>query len=161
MDAPIVSRRLFLGLFAAAAAARIAVPAFTPPRAPYVKVGEAVDYIGLNLHPHPNFVGSALVREVGPWDGIGYPVTLSDQGYGGPASMRHRFYDADLSNFLREFPRDFWHHEANSQRYPNWMAFIRERRFGEPVSVMRERLRIALTDRSERPDWPATYVRAA
>ena len=155
----IVSRRSFLGLFAAAAASRIVVPAFTPPRQPYVRTGEPVSYVGLNLYPAPVFPGSTLVREIGEWDGIGYPVALYDQGYGNPCSMAHRFYDFDLCNFNRDVPERFWHDRARRERYPNVHAYIREQRFGEPVSRMRERMQVALLDKSERADWPAQYVR--
>lgn len=136
----IVSRRSFLGLFAAAAAARIVVPAFTPPREPYVRVGEHVAYVGLNLHPAPTFLGDMRVSEIGAWDGLGYPVTLAEHGFPGPASMAHRFYDCDLSNFRRDLPDRFWHDPARVERYPNVHAYVREQRFGEDPAVMRRRL---------------------
>lgn len=141
----IVSRRSFLGLLAAASAAKIIIPAFTPPREPYVQLGEDVSYVGLNLHPMPTFTGSALVREIGAWDGLGYPITLSDSPFfGGPSSMRHRYYDFDLSNFRRDLPDCFWHDPARVAKYPNVHAYVREQRFGEDVSVMRTRLDRAL-----------------
>ncbi|BAQ50388.1 hypothetical protein [Methylobacterium aquaticum] len=140
-ETPIVSRRAFLGLFAAAAASRLVVPAFTPPRAPYVEPGQSVSYVGLNLHPQPTFIGTMRVETVGEWDGIGFPVALRDHGrYGAYDLVPHRFYDADLCDFLRELPRDFWHDRARVAKYPNVHAWVREQRFGEPVSVMRARL---------------------
>ncbi|WP_066918188.1 hypothetical protein [Methylobacterium sp. CCH5-D2] len=135
----IVSRRAFLGLLAAASAARIAIPAFTPPRQPYVRVGQTVSYVGLARHPAPRFVGALPVLAVGAWDTVGYPVTLDDTGFCRERRVVH-FYDVDLSDLLTEVPRDFWHHEANWARYPNVHAYVREQRYGEDPSVMRRRL---------------------
>lgn len=127
-----LTRRRFLTLAASAAAVGLIVPAFTPPRTPYVKVGTSVSYIGLGLYPEPIFSGSGLVREIHEWDGIGYPVTLGDQGYHyPPRTMSHRFYDSDLSDMLVDVPKGFWHHKPNWARYPNVHAYIRELRYGE------------------------------
>lgn len=139
-DNLLLTRRSFLKLASAAVAAGVVIPALTPPRTPYVSVGEGVSYIGLNKHPAPTFTGSALVKDVGDWDGVGYPCTLWNQSYGpahGP--MTDRFHDVDLCNFTRELPARFWAEPAN-RRFPNVHAFIRERRFGELPDVMWERL---------------------
>lgn len=127
-----ITRRRFLILAASASAVGLVVPAFTPPRRPYVKAGTSVSYIGLAMYPEPVFTGSTIVREVHEWDGVGYPVTLADQGYSTPPRlMASRFYDSDLSDMLVDVPRYFWHHKANWDRYPNVHAYIREKRYGE------------------------------
>lgn len=128
-----ITRRKFLILATSAAAAGLVVPAFCPPREPYVRVNTFVDYIGLHLHPLPLFIGSARVMEIHPWDGVGYPVTLEDGGYWPlprPA-MKHRFYDSDLSVMRDEYPPGIWHDQTNRERYPNVHAYIREKRYGE------------------------------
>ncbi len=132
-----ISRRRFLQLGAAAAAASVIVPALTAPRTPYVVPGEVVNFIGLALHPEPTFTGGAIVGKVHEWDGLGFPCTVMNQGYGsayGP--MPHRFYDTDLCNFRRELPGGFWHDPSRRSKYPNVHAYVREQRYGEPVSVM-------------------------
>lgn len=135
----IVSRRSFLGLLAAASAARIVIPAFTPPRLPYVRVGQIVSYVGLARHPAPTFVGSLRVVAVGAWDAVGYPVMLDNSGFGS-SRWEVQYNDVDLSDLLTEVPRDFWHHEANRARYPNVHAYVREQRYGEDPAVMRRHL---------------------
>ncbi len=137
-----LSRRRFLQLASFAAASGLIVPALTPPRAPYVKPGESVNFIGLALHPEPTFTGGAFVREVLPWDGVGFPCVLTDHGNSN-ASMSHRFYDTDLCNFQRELPEHFWHDPARAAKYPNVHAYVREQRYGEPVTVMLDRMRRA------------------
>jgi hypothetical protein len=128
-----VTRRRFLFLAASAAAVGLVVPAFTPPREPYVKVNTYVDYIGFNLHPLPGFIGSARVLEIHAWDGIGYPVTLEDGGYWPlpRPPMPHQFYDSDLSIMRDEYPANIWYDPKNFDRYPNVHAYIREKRYGE------------------------------
>ncbi len=158
MEAPIVSRRVFLQLFAVSAAVRLIVPAFTPPREPYVCIGESVSYVGLNFYPE-NFSGTTLVRSIGDWDGLGFPVELHSQGFTEPASMAFRFYDFDLSNFNRDLPERFWWDQERVKKYPNVHAYVREVRFGEPVSVMRERMSQVLLKPEQRTVIP-TLVRA-
>lgn len=130
-----LSRRRFLQIASAAAVVGAVAPVLAAPRDPYVVAGEVVSFIGLALHPEPTFIGGALVREVLPWDGVGFPCVLSDHG-NATASMAHRFYDADLCNFRRELPDQFWHDPARAAKYPNVHAYVREQRYGEPVTVM-------------------------
>jgi len=95
-----------------------------------------VSYIG----PHPGgFCGSQLVHEVGQWDGVGYPVLCWNHAFGSKRALE-RYYDFDLVNFLREVPRDFWHHRPNVHRYPNVHTFVREKRFGETVVEAMQKL---------------------
>lgn len=138
-----LSRRKFLMFSAAAAAASIKIPAFELPRDPYVIKGESVSYVGLcpDLGKSPfagGFSGCRTVMEVKDWDGVGYPCALRDQGYGKP--YVDWFYDADLSNFLRDLESGFWHDLANCRRYPNVHAFVREKRFGENPEIFRQRM---------------------
>ena len=132
---PILSRRSFLSLAGAAIAAKVVIPAFTPPRAPYVVVGEPVAYIGLARRPAPTFIGSTIVRAIEDWDGVGYPCTLACQSFYRDAIMPARFYDSDLSNFLRELPDRFWWDAGRRNKYPNVHAFVREQRYGEDPEV--------------------------
>jgi len=113
-----ITRRRFLILAASASAAGLVVPAFTPPRQPYVKVNTYVDYIGMNLHPLPEFMGSARVLETGYWPNP-------------QPAMKDMFYDSDLSIMRDEYPAGIWHSQANCDRYPNVHAYIREKRYGE------------------------------
>jgi hypothetical protein len=136
-----LSRRSFLRLAVAAAATGIVVPAFTPPRAPYVFEDEVVSHVGACGRDLPSFVGGTLVRKIERWDGVGFPCILRNQAFGCAAGdMQDRFYDFDLSNFLRDVPSDFWLEGGNAHRYPNVHAFVREQRFGEDPSVMWRRL---------------------
>lgn len=130
-----LSRRRFLQIASAAAVVGVVAPALAAPRDPYVVAGEDVSFIGLALHPEPTFIGGALVREVLPWDGVGFPCVLSSGGSTN-ANMAHRFYDADLCNFRRELPERFWHDASRAVKYPNVHAYVREQRYGEPVTVM-------------------------
>jgi hypothetical protein len=138
MNTPILSRRSFLKLAGAAAAAGVVSPAFTPPRAPYVKLHETVSYIGLARHPAPTFIGATTVRHIGQWDNVGYPCTLELQApYNPPRMMEARFYDCDLSNLLRDVPDRFWDIDRRL-RYPNVHAYVREQRYGEdPIEYAR------------------------
>lgn len=141
----IITRRSFLKLAVAASAAGLIVPAFTPPREPYVRVGWAVDYIGRAGQPG-SFIGSTLVHAVGEWDQIGYPVTLTDQGF--PARpTRHRIYDFDLCVLREEVPARFWADPANVAKYPNVHTFMREKRFGETVAQAIQSLNFTLAGR--------------
>ena len=142
----IVSRRTFLKLSVATAAAGLVVPAFTPPRAPYVSEGESVSYVGLHLYPAPCFIGGAIVKRMLPWDGIGFPCAIGDHAPSDRSWMSALFYDFDLCNFARELPYAFWHDPARRERYPNVHAFIREQRFGEHPSVMLARMARARGD---------------
>ena len=130
-ERPVLSRRSFLKLAGAAAIAGLIVPAWTPPRAPYVHVGQVVDYIGPAPH---GFIGSTLVQVVGEWDSIGYPVTLAAQSFYRGESMPHRIYDFDLCTLCDEYPADFWHHEENRRLYNNVHTYVRTKRFGETIA---------------------------
>ena len=148
----IVSRRTFLKLAGAAAAAGLIVPAWTPPRDPYVKQDWYVDYIG--RHPG-GFMGSARVLDVSQWDAIGYPVTLEDPGFMYSAykkPLAQRIYDFDLCILRDEYPSDIWHHEGNRRRYPNVHTYVRTRRFGESVAEAIRSLNLAHTD-----EWVKIY----
>lgn len=135
------SRRDFLRHVAAGTALVVVpVPAFILPRDPYVVVGEVVSFVGLGLHPEPTFIGGHLVREIGKWDGTGYPVTLFGNAVGPHNEDVTGFYDFDLANFNREVPAHFWHSATNQMRYPNLHAYVREMRFGEDPSVSWARL---------------------
>jgi hypothetical protein len=136
-----VSRRSFLMLLGAAAASKAIVPAFAMGREPYVFVGEQVSYIGLAKYPAPVFVGTSGVREILPWDGVGFPCRLADQAAGyRDGLMTDVFYDTDLADFRRELPENFWHDEARKARYPNVHAYVREQRYGEDPIIMWRRL---------------------
>lgn len=126
----ILNRRSFLKLAGAATASGLIIPAWVPPREPYVRVGQVVDYIG----PHPGgFIGGEIVRAVGEWDRIGYPVTLMLNTY--PRQPRpERIYDFDLCVFREEVPDDFWRHEVNQRLYNNIHTYVRTKRFGESIS---------------------------
>lgn len=130
LETAVVSRRSFLKLAGAALAAGLIVPAWTPPRKPYVHVGQAVDYIGPAPH---GFTGSTLVHSVGEWDQIGYPVTLRSQCFRPGALMEHRIYDFDLCTLRDEYPPDFWHHDENRRLYNNVHTYVRTKRFGETI----------------------------
>ncbi len=54
--------------------------------------------------------------------------------------MEAWFYDTDLCNFCRELPEKFWHDPARAAKYPNVHAYVREQRYGEPVTVMLARM---------------------
>lgn len=150
-DLPVISRRSFLKLAAAAAAARIIVPAWTPPRLPYVHVGQDVDYIG-RCATDRCFIGSTLVHAVGEWDRIGYPVTLRAQTYRPGDLMPYRFYDFDLCTLRDEVPGRFWADEENWRRYPNVHTYVRTRRFGESVAEAIRSLNMAHTE-----EWVKAY----
>lgn len=137
----VLTRRRFLQLATAAATSNLVSPALTAPRLPYVGIGESVSFIGLALHPEPTFTGGAIVARVHDWDGVGYPCDIYSQGfYNPPRLMKHTFYDADLCNFLRELPPNFWHDRSRVGKYPNVHSYVREQRYGEPVSMMLERM---------------------
>lgn len=149
---PILTRRSFLKLAVAAAAAQIIVPAWTPPRDPYVKVDWYVDYIG--RHPG-GFIGSARVLDVGAWDSIGYPVTLEDPIYMYCRERRpltQRIYDFDLCILREEYPPHIWHHEENRRRYPNVHTYVRTKRFGESIADAIRSLNFAHTE-----EWVKIY----
>lgn len=64
---------------------------------PYVRRDQLVDYIGLNKHPDPCFIGSLFVKQIGEWDGRGYPVKLWDSlPKPHRAPMSGVFYDFEL-----------------------------------------------------------------
>lgn len=150
---PILSRRSFLKLAVTAAAAAIIVPAWTPPRDPYVKTDWYVNYIG--RHCPGGFMGSARVLQVDEWDRIGYPVTLEDACYmycREKRTLAQRIYDFDLCILRDEYPPDIWWHEENRRRYPNVHTYVRTRRFGESVADAIRSLNFAHTE-----EWVKTY----
>jgi len=125
----ILSRRSFLGLLAAAAAAGVVVPALEKTRHPYVsKADGTASYIG--RHPG-GFIGSQSIHEIHAWDGYGYPVDLWNNAAGRYKALE-RYYDFDLANFNREIPRGFWHNGAHRQ-YTNVHTWLRTQRFGESI----------------------------
>jgi hypothetical protein len=124
-----LTRRAFLGFIGAAIAAGAVVPAMVDLRKPYVSVGECASWVGHCPSPLA-FTGAKLVRSVGEWDGIGYPVRLEDDPFGCAVTL----YDFDLSDFRREIPARFWHDPANRARYPNVHTWLRVQRFGETVA---------------------------
>lgn len=139
----LISRRIFLrGLFSVPIA--IGLPEVAEERVlqrePYVRVGQHVDSISLNIHPQPTFTGSARVAAIDEWNGEFYPC-LVDMGL--PEWWPEKFLpfpDHDLCILREEYPRDFWHHQNNWDRYPNVHSFVRFKRFGESPLVMRARM---------------------
>ena len=122
-----LSRRGFLKFIASLPA--LSVPfAFSAERECYVEHGAMVSYIG---HCPGGFIGSYLVKEILPFDGIGYPVKLyyRSLNYGDDLC----FYDFELSNFLKDVPKDFWHNPKNVNKYNNVHTYIRVKRYGETV----------------------------
>lgn len=139
-----VSRRSFLKLAGFAAAAGILVPAWTPPRVPYVVSGQSVDYIG---RAGAGFTGGTTVHSIGEWDKIGYPVIVLDQGYPSRPAQQP-IYDFDLCLFRDEVPRDFWRHQQNWDLYPNVHTYVRTKRFGETIAQAIESLNFTLAGRA-------------
>lgn len=123
-----LTRRSFLKLMGIAAASAVAVPALQIGRQPYVLTGELVDYIGARPG---GFIGACGVAEVHPWDGVGFPVDLRQNGYGRDLPLL-RYYDADLANLRKEIPDRFWHEPAN-RRFNNVHTYVRVKRFGESL----------------------------
>lgn len=136
---PVLSRRSFLKLALGAAAAGVIVPAWTPPRAPYVERDWFVDYIG----PRPGgFIGTARVLAIEEWDRIGYPVVLQDPTYMFSSHrplLTDRIYDFDLCILREEVPQGFWGDPANDT-YPNVHTYVRTKRFGETIAEAITRL---------------------
>ena len=124
-----ITRRRFLQLVGVALASGVNVPAFASGRDPYVKEGEVASFIG---HCPGGFVGGQQVRQILPWDGVGYPVDLMNNAYGKHLTTE-RFYDFDLADLRREVPPRFWWLEENRRRYNNVHTYIRVKRFGETV----------------------------
>lgn len=127
-----ITRRHFLKLIAASAIG-VTIPAFSKTRDPYVANAEVVNYVGHNN----GFIGGQLVKEVGKWDGIGYPVKTLTNGF--PGSIE-TYYDFDLADFNREIPKKFWDNPTNHKRYNNIHSFLREQRFGETVEQAVQKL---------------------
>ncbi len=144
MSAHAITRRSFLKLAGAAAAAGILVPAWTPPRKPYVANGQAVDYIG---RAGGGFIGGTLVHSVGEWDQIGYPVIVLDQGFPSRPTSRP-IYDLDLCLLRDEVPADFWHHQGNRDLYPNVHTYVRVKRFGQTIAQAIESLNFTTAGRA-------------
>jgi hypothetical protein len=123
-----LTRRQFIKSVAMGAAAlAIPIPAFTVGRRPYVIEGSVVDYIG---HHPGGFIGSQVVKKIGEWDGVGFPVQLHTNTF--PPQIE-TYYDFDLTNMILEVPEGFWHNPANHVRYPNVHTYLRVQRFGESV----------------------------
>jgi hypothetical protein len=127
-----ITRRSFLKLLGLAAAAGAVIPALDMRRLPYVNAGEVVSWIGHCPHPDA-FIGGKVVREVLPWDGVGYPVLVCNGAYGQHRALE-RYYDVDLAAFNREVPRNFWHKPEN-RRFPNVHTWLRMQRYGESIEV--------------------------
>jgi len=146
-----LTRRQFLKGFAATALALgISVPAFSSNRNPYVSVGEVVDYIG----PHPAKLCIGLwVKEVGLWDGTGYPVVVEQGGYYGPKPPLAICYDCDLAVMHKEYPANIWHDPENRRKYPNVHTYIRMKRFGETAEEAIRKLNFASTERWLKEGW--------
>jgi hypothetical protein len=128
-----ISRRLFLKLFAGAAALGTVVPAMDFNRKPYVLPSDTVSWIG-TCPSSMSFIGSKSVHQVLPWDGVGYPVELWNGLYGSSRALE-TYYDFDLANFNREVPVRFWHDQANCDKYPNVHTYVRQMRFGESLEA--------------------------
>ncbi|MCB5226220.1 hypothetical protein JAO78_005260 [Alishewanella sp. 16-MA] len=123
-----ISRRSFLkGLVGIAITSGLSVPAFDKTRLPYVAVGDIVNYIG----PSPGFIGGKRVIRTMPFDGIGYPVVIAENGFGKKV-IEETYYDIDLADFLKEVPADFWHKSEN-RIYPNIHTWLRMKRYGETI----------------------------
>lgn len=150
-----LTRRGFFKASAATAALSVApIQAFASGREPYVKFGQDVSYVGLNLHPDPCFTGSDIVTEVLPWNGECFPVLLREQRYRRDRGWSWALFpDFDLAD-LDEVPADFWGDPVNDATWPNVHAYVRFRRFGERPEVMRARLRAAYAGLS----WPHRAV---
>ncbi|MFD3263187.1 hypothetical protein [Phenylobacterium ferrooxidans] len=133
-----LSRRLFLQAIGLAAA----TPAFAlPPRAPYVEAGDIVESLFFHQWDRPGApIGPLVVHEVKPWDGRGYPVVIRTmRSWAGDQEDYYDIWrDDDWSNLRRDVPVDFWHHPGRRERYPNLHSYVRERRFGEHPSLMRQ-----------------------
>lgn len=130
-------RDVLFGLVALPVAASLLT---LPDRGPYVMPGEWVDSIVFHLWDLPMVpLGPLSVHEVLPWDGKGYPIVLAKHGWREEDKLLYDgWYDYEWANFRREVPEHFWALHGNKDRYPNVHAFIREQRFGEHPSVMRQ-----------------------
>lgn len=109
-----------------------------PTRPPYVVAGEIVDNIVWHRWDLPAApTGPVWVHEVLPWDGVGYPIIIKTIDWRQTKFYRG-WYDHEWVNFQREIPGRFWADHGNKIRYPNVHSYIREVRFGEHPSVMRQ-----------------------
>lgn len=146
-----ITRRSFLKLFASAVAIGAVVPAMDINRLPYVTLGESVSYIG-GRGPNgesQGFIGGTSIRNILPWDGVGYPVEVWNGIYGSGSGLE-TYYDFDLANFYREVPDQFWWSEENCRKYPNVHTYVREKRFGESITEAIQKLNYAGINLS---DW--------
>lgn len=126
-----MNRRDFLKLCGALIASTgISIPAFAQQRKPYVVEGDVVDFIGHCDTGGNQFTGGKLVYKVFEWDGVGYPVVLNKDWQTRPSPT---YYDFELSNFLKDVPKHFWHNPENVKKYNNVHTYVREQRFGETV----------------------------
>ena len=120
-----------------------------PTREPYGKGGDFPDSIVWHMWERPLMpIGPLRVTDVLPYDGVGYPIIVATLGWREQDRVHYPGgYDHDWSVIRRDVPGQFWA-QPGSSRYPNIHAYIREQRFGEPPSVMREAM-----DRNQRAPW--------
>lgn len=132
----LLNRREFLRLAAAASAAGLIIPAWMPPREPYVSKGAMVTYVGQWGTPEARAVSvCGFVAEVGEWDRIGYPVkTQVHTGRFGTPPEFMDVYDFNLAESLTAWPRNLWHFPENCAKYPNVHCYVRMHRFGETAA---------------------------
>jgi hypothetical protein len=124
-----------------AAALAIPIPAFTTGRKPYVIEGSVVDYIG---HHPGGFQGGQMVKKIGEWDGVGFPVQLCTNTF--PPQIE-TYYDFDLVDMIKNVPKNFWHDPVNSARYPNVHTYLRVQRFGETIEQAIRQLNFSSTNK--------------
>ena len=136
-----VSRRDFLkSLASIALSTGFSVPAFVSTRKPYVDIEDTVSYLG----PVPGgFIGSCSIKEIGKWDGLGYPVVLRTNFY---PSREEIYYDVDLFCGYKEIPDKFWRFPEN-HRYPNIHTWLRVQRFGETIEGAIKKLNYASSEK--------------
>lgn len=139
-----VTRRQVLVGSAALAAATVARSSAAAVREPFVAAGEPVDSIVFHLWELPFApTGPVYVHEVLPWDGRAYPLILSSyewQHSVGPGKALYAGWnDTQWANFRREVPSRFWA-DHSTDDYPNVHAYVRQQRYGESPSVMRDRM---------------------
>jgi len=142
-----LTRRSFLkrlGVFAAALA--IPIPALQARRAPYVKVGDVVSWIGHCPSPQ-SFIGGKRVTSIGAWDGVCYPVVVHSGVYGGWGDPYETYCDVDLSDFNRDLPPRFWCIPGHTEKYPNVHTYVRVQRYGESIEEAITNLNFSGTDR--------------
>lgn len=137
------NRRNFLKGIAASMASLVAVPipAFVPPREPYVQMGlRGLDGLfgQLGITPSARFLGTCEgdVLEIGDWDGVGYPVLVSNACSFGPRGKSNQgwIYDFDLWNFRHDDHIPWAVVRENSKKFNSHAAWYAFRRFGPNVN---------------------------